>query len=692
MADHEVTIKIGTDAKNVTVGVGVAKGEIAGLAPILKQLSASFDSLAKDIRTAMAQGAASTKEMDNGLKSVGAKAISTSGAVGGLAKAAHEGGHGFNLLKTVLQSIPGPGKIIAFAEKTAEWTASNSKATQSGAMLADSIAAGTAAFTGLEQVLAGALASTIAGMVNDFTRLTKATTDSFTSGGFVREIFDSVVFVLRGLREVVVSGADAFGQMFKQTGLGSANWRGIIQTAVDAVVWVLKALIWVHVTLAEIAVETFFRMQAKILEWKGYFVTTFDEVSGAVNILLADFKVFATVAYDALTMQWSRVKTDWQTGMDHVNAVVREAGAKIVADAARIGREAGTAMANAMRTRSDFDSWSKQFWQKHEASEYPSVGEAKKNGESPPQSGSGGDQSDSSRHRKIQNTESTYAPNFVVGAADKPLTIARTISDDLVNLVTQTNAKLKAADNAALEARKAKWKGVADSIASAWGQSLQGMIKGTQNFRGMMLNIGNAILGEATKWIEKKASKFIAKELAQTAATTVGVTTRTGVEATGAATSAGISATSALTQIGHSAAVAAAGAYAAIVKIAYVGPILAPLAAAAALAGVMALGKSIFSAEGGMGQVPYDGAMFELHKDEMVLPASLATPMRSMLLGSSATSVIGASANDAAITHNHHYNINAMDGQDVHRVLMRHHQSVGRAVEKAYRNGFAPGR
>jgi hypothetical protein len=284
------------------------------------------------------------------------------------------------------------------------------------------------------------------------------------------------------------------------------------------------------------------------------------------------------------------------------------------------------------------------------------------------------------------------ASNFIVGAADKPIAIAKSISNELIALDAKANATLKAADNAAFEEKKARWKGVADSIAGAWATSLQGMIKGTQNFRGMMLNIGNAILGEATKWIEKKASNFIAKELAQTAATITGVTTRTGVEAAGAATSAGISATSALTQIGHSAAVAAAGAYAAIAKIAYVGPILAPLAAAAALAGVIALGKSIFSAEGGMGQVPYDGAMFELHKDEMVLPASLATPMRSMLLGGGVNNNIGTPANDTGITHNHYYNIKGMDGQDVHRVLMRHHQAVAQAAEKARRNGFAPSR
>jgi hypothetical protein len=278
----------------------------------------------------------------------------------------------------------------------------------------------------------------------------------------------------------------------------------------------------------------------------------------------------------------------------------------------------------------------------------------------------------------------------VFGAAIPPLAIATLTSTELIELVNKTNLKISENDNRAIAARKAKWKGVANAVAGAWAQSLEGMIKGTQNFRGMMLNVGNAILGEAKKWITEKASAFIAKELAQTQAAITGVATRTSAEAAGAATTTGISATTSLQQIGHSAAVAAAGAYAAIAKIPYVGPVLAPLAAAAALAGVIALGKSIFSAEGGMGQVPYDGAMFELHKDEMVLPANLATPMRSMLQGGAANGNAPSAANDPSVTHNHYYDIKGMDGQDVHRVLMRHHASVAQAAKKAFRNGYKP--
>jgi len=120
-------------------------------------------------------------------------------------------------------------------------------------------------------------------------------------------------------------------------------------------------------------------------------------------------------------------------------------------------------------------------------------------------------------------------------------------------------------------------------------------------------------------------------ETAKTGATAVGAATRVGIETSAAATTTAVTQGTALAQIAARAASAAAGAYSAIAAIPVVGPVLAPISAAAALAGVLALGNSIFSAKGGWGQVPKDGAMTELHKDEMVLPATFANPLRALL-------------------------------------------------------------
>ncbi len=76
-------------------------------------------------------------------------------------------------------------------------------------------------------------------------------------------------------------------------------------------------------------------------------------------------------------------------------------------------------------------------------------------------------------------------------------------------------------------------------------------------------------------------------------------------------------------------ATAAMGAAAAVAATPVAGPALAAQAAAAMT--IMGAGYlSMASAAGGWAQVPYDGALAELHKDEMVLPAAIATPLRAM--------------------------------------------------------------
>jgi hypothetical protein len=153
--------------------------------------------------------------------------------------------------------------------------------------------------------------------------------------------------------------------------------------------------------------------------------------------------------------------------------------------------------------------------------------------------------------------------------------------------------------------------------------------------------VGNMISSVVQKWITAEATK--------TLASLHGAAERAGIDKEAAAQSIATSALSALKQIAHQAAVAAAAAYSAISHIPVVGPALAPAAAAAALVAVYKLGQSVFSAEGGAGDVPFDNAPFLLHRNEMVLPASIATPLRSMISGA-ANSNAPFAANDISGT------------------------------------------
>lgn len=209
-------------------------------------------------------------------------------------------------------------------------------------------------------------------------------------------------------------------------------------------------------------------------------------------------------------------------------------------------------------------------------------------------------------------------------------------------------ASTQAINDTAAQQSMQKWQSIVDPVANSFDQMLNSMEAGNTSFKQALLTMGDQILQSFISMGVKMLAHWVTMELAKTSTTAVGTTTRVGIEATGAATSNAITAASTLKHIAMYAVRAAAGAYSAIASIPIVGPILAPIAAAAALYGVYRLGSSIFSAEGGDAEVPYDGAQYQLHKKEMVLPAKFANPLRNMLTGGGPqTSGLGGAASSA---------------------------------------------
>jgi hypothetical protein len=242
-------------------------------------------------------------------------------------------------------------------------------------------------------------------------------------------------------------------------------------------------------------------------------------------------------------------------------------------------------------------------------------------------------------------------------------------------LYARSSLKVVEIGNREKEGRLAQVREWTAPISSAMNGMVQGIFQGTLRARQIIANFGQAVVVSyanmaaqaGMKWFEQHVlmaawdAMFGAKKVAQTAATESAVT---GVKASGAAAQVGvvadgqaaetgavvagetakttaqtagagtgllIKAGAALKSIAISAYEAAAGAYAAIASIPYIGPFLAPVVAAGALAAVFAFGKNILSSKGGLDRVPADGTLAELHKDETVLPASYATPMRNLL-------------------------------------------------------------
>jgi hypothetical protein len=190
---------------------------------------------------------------------------------------------------------------------------------------------------------------------------------------------------------------------------------------------------------------------------------------------------------------------------------------------------------------------------------------------------------------------------------------------------------------------------------------------------------------------------WVMTQLGMTAATTAGEGARTAAVATGEATRAGVQTAGATAAITANAAVAASGAYASTVVIPFIGPVAAPVAAGVALAAVLGM-IGLISAKGGAGRIEKDGQLAELHKDEMVLPAHLANPLRDSLSGigptrSGLSTRVAQTANDngglaGMVGGGMSLTVQAIDTQSGMDFIMNNRRGIGKAMQRVYREGM----
>ena len=191
----------------------------------------------------------------------------------------------------------------------------------------------------------------------------------------------------------------------------------------------------------------------------------------------------------------------------------------------------------------------------------------------------------------------------------------------------------------------------------------------------------SASLGESLKIIASKAGeglKHAAVEIGKTMATVAGTIKRVAAVSWEVLTSVALKIWEGLKFVFIEGFQAAAGAFKALVGIPYIGPILAPAAAIAAIAAVASFGSKIASAAGGWGQVPYD-QMAMVHKNEMVLPARFAAPLREMLTDTHDGP--GAGGGD---TYN--ISIHAIDARSFEQYLKSNRNALVRNIKGATRD------
>jgi hypothetical protein len=235
------------------------------------------------------------------------------------------------------------------------------------------------------------------------------------------------------------------------------------------------------------------------------------------------------------------------------------------------------------------------------------------------------------------------------------------------------NAQMQQSNIAMAEAQSASVKAALAPVTSAIQQSVNGMIAGTTTMKKALSNIFKSIMGEFVSMVAQQVAKWAAGQITQTAAAVAGATARVATAKLAAKATAKADAQSGQSAITSAAATGAAKAYQAVVGIPYVGPILAPIAAAVAFVGIEAFGSRLGSAAGGWGQVPHD-QIASIHKDEMVLPADIAGPMRALTKS-------GGPAGGTTV------NLQALDMRSVADALRRNPAALAGAVQHANRMG-----
>lgn len=235
--------------------------------------------------------------------------------------------------------------------------------------------------------------------------------------------------------------------------------------------------------------------------------------------------------------------------------------------------------------------------------------------------------------------------------------------------IDKINAEIAANARKTAQADAQAWKMATDEITSAETTMIDGLLSRNTTFMGALENATSSFIKKElaadiayyTKKMLLSKEDFAADqaheqggilvhafaEAQKTAATTAGEATRVGEKASAAAAGSAIDVASGSAQIMNDAYKAAAGTYSAVAQIPYVGPYIAPAAAAAAFA-VVAGFDQLTSLDVGTGFVPRDMPA-RLHTGEIVAPRPFSDDIRSGKLS------LGRAGGNSQTNH-FHYN------------------------------------
>jgi hypothetical protein len=216
------------------------------------------------------------------------------------------------------------------------------------------------------------------------------------------------------------------------------------------------------------------------------------------------------------------------------------------------------------------------------------------------------------------------------------------------------------------------WDQAASQIEKSLMTSFNRMIVSGKNFQTTMRSIAQQVETALLTAVEKTVLSWLTGESTMTAGTVAGTTARRAAEESAGSAGLASMALKAIKFIFNDAAQTFAGIFA------FLSPEMGPAAAGSAATGsatVMAAASSVLSAAGGAWSLPSDMLVLA-HREESILPAHIAGPMRDFFTGR----VEGGGGGDV------HFHVHAMDSRDVASFFKRNGGALARALKGEQRN------
>lgn len=225
------------------------------------------------------------------------------------------------------------------------------------------------------------------------------------------------------------------------------------------------------------------------------------------------------------------------------------------------------------------------------------------------------------------------------------------------------------------QAEVKSWQDRMQPINQAFGQSIQGIVMGTQTMQKALANIWQSIGLAFAQMATKMVTDWGAAQLAKLTASRAASATTMALDKVGQVSSTTAAIGAASVEVPAKAAGAAAGAASAVAPIPVVGPGMAMAAFASVMALVLGAKSIIPSAAGGFDIPSGVNPLTQLHEREMVLPAKYSDVIRGMAEGGG-----GSSGGPVSVS------INAVDARSVSRLFDQNGGALVDALRSQARN------